>query len=175
MFNINVISSSNTLIEQACSNSRLRFKLRICIQILESHQQIISANNFYDLSIAIMQSGISSSTNTRTHVKNLLKEPTLGPNLKDALQDCKSAYNGIILAFNMALNEVRGKEYDGATYDLLIGSTDGFKRCLNDVAAGKIKDSMILSGNDVALIYAFSAYQAIDSITSKSQPRGQIN
>ncbi|GFQ01497.1 hypothetical protein PHJA_002293600 [Phtheirospermum japonicum] len=97
------------------------------------------------------------------YIKNLLSKA--GPNKKGALQDCKKSYDDIISAFNSALSEVRDdKEYLTATYGLLIGSTDTFQPCLDDVAAGKIKDGTILNGNDVALIYAFSAYQAVDSI-----------
>ncbi|GFP86924.1 hypothetical protein PHJA_000836200 [Phtheirospermum japonicum] len=172
MSNIIVTSSSNNFIEQACSNPRLGSKSKSCIQILGSQPNIVSAKNLYDMSLAIMQSGISSTTNTRAYIENLLKNllSKTGPNEKGALQDCKESYDSIILSFKSALSEVRDdKEYQTATYDLLIASTDTFKPCLDDVVAGKIKDGTILNGNDLTLIYLLSAYQAVNSIPEEGR------
>ncbi|KAL3641098.1 hypothetical protein CASFOL_016066 [Castilleja foliolosa] len=166
--NVIVTSSSNPLIERACSSPRIGSKSKLCIKILESEPNIISAKNLYNLSLAIMQSGTPISRNTITYIENLLNGSKIEPDLKQALEDCSNAHYGIISSFRMASNEVRGKEYEGAGYDLLIGSTDGFKNCSDDVKAGKIMDSTILKGNDVALIYAFSATRVVDELDDES-------
>ncbi|KAL3641100.1 hypothetical protein CASFOL_016068 [Castilleja foliolosa] len=171
--NITVTSSSNPLIEQVCSESRLGSKHKLCIQILESQPKIISAKNLHDLALAIMQSGISNATNTSTYIKNLLKgSMSTQPDLKLSLQDCKSAYDQIISSFIIGSHDCIDKEYDAVSYGLLTARTDGFKSCLDDVAVGKIKDGTILSGNNVTLIYAFSANEAVDIISRESH---QIN
>ncbi|KAL6524943.1 hypothetical protein OROMI_030536 [Orobanche minor] len=165
MPNIIVTSAKNTLIEKVCSDLRLMSKSKLCIQVLQSRPKIISATNLYDLSIVIMQSGISNATRTRAHIENILKKPNVKPDLKAPLQDCKSSYDLVILSFNSALREVKDdKEYDTATYDLLIGSTDYIQPCLDGVASGKIKDSTISNGNNVVPIYGLSAYRAIESL-----------
>ncbi|KAL3638943.1 hypothetical protein CASFOL_016850 [Castilleja foliolosa] len=162
MSNIIVTSSTNPLIEKACSNPRLGSKTKSCIKTLKSQPEIVSAKNFYDLSIAIMETGISNATNTRTYIESLLEKP----NASVALKDCKMSYDAVIASFKSALSEVRDdKEFDTATYDLLIG-TDDFQPCLDDVAAGKIKDPTIFNGNEVAITYGFAAYQAVDDIPS---------
>ncbi|GFP86925.1 hypothetical protein PHJA_000836300 [Phtheirospermum japonicum] len=167
MSNIIVTSSSDNLIEQACSNPRLDAKSQSCVQILESQPKIVSAKNLYELSIAIMKSGISSATDTRKYIEKLLDGPAVGPDSKSALQNCKTSYDDVIASFNSALDEVKDdKEFDTATYDLLIGCTDTFQPCLD--AAGKINDPTISSANDATLIYALSAYQAIDNIPTMS-------
>ncbi|KAK6118772.1 hypothetical protein DH2020_047463 [Rehmannia glutinosa] len=158
-------TSSSSLIEKACSDPRLRPNSKFCVQVLRSHPKIVSATNLFDLSIAIMETGISSATNTRAYIENLLKKSNVEPNSKGALKECKSSYDSIILSFKSALSEVKyDKEYQTATYDLLIGSTDDIQRCLDNVASGKIKDRNILSGNKVVPIFGLSAYRAVDSI-----------
>ncbi|KAK6131436.1 hypothetical protein DH2020_034821 [Rehmannia glutinosa] len=169
MSNIIIITSaratSSPLIEKACSDSRLRPNSKFCIQVLQSYPKIVSATNLFDLSIAIMETGISSATNTLAYVENMLKRSNVGSNLKDALKECKSSYDAVVVSFKSALNEVKwDKEYQTATYDLQIGSIDDIQLCLDNVASGKIKDGNILSGNKVVPIFGLSAYQVVASL-----------
>ncbi|KAK6118773.1 hypothetical protein DH2020_047464 [Rehmannia glutinosa] len=161
----NASATSSSLIEKACSDPRIHSDLKLCIRILQSYPKIVSVANLLDLSIAIMETGISNATNTLAYVENLLNKSNVGPNLKGALKECKSSYDAVIVSFKSALNEIRwDKDYRTATYDLQIGSIDDIQLCLDNVASGKIKDGNILSGNKVVPIFGLSAYQVVDSL-----------
>ncbi|KAL3638944.1 hypothetical protein CASFOL_016851 [Castilleja foliolosa] len=156
--------SSTSLIETACSNPRLVGPNTLsCIQTLKAQPDVVSAKNTFELAIAIMKAGISSAIETGKHIDKLLGGPHVGPEL----QSCKTSYDDVVKAIKSALEEVKDdKEFDTATYDLLIGCTDTFQPCLE--AAGKINDPIISNGNNAMLIYGLSAYQAIDSLADTS-------
>lgn len=160
---ISAASTSPSMIEEVCSNTQRNFDPKLCIQILRSEQQIVSATNLFDLSIGIIKSGISNATNTRTYVEKMLNKST---NSKGALRECKLSYDSVIGSLNSALSEVRDdKEYQTATYDLLIASTDYIGQCADAVASEKVEDGTILSGNKVVPIFGLAAYNAVESIT----------
>ncbi|KAL2232228.1 uncharacterized protein LOC105179312 [Sesamum indicum] len=154
---------SSSMIKQVCSNRWSNFDSKLCIHILLSKHQIASATNLFDLSIGIMELGISNATNTRTYIDKLLKKLT---DVKGAVRECKLSYDSVIGSLKSALSEVRDdKEYLTATYDLLIASTDSIERCANAVVSGKVEDETILIGNKVVPIFGLSAYNAVDSLT----------
>lgn len=157
-------ASSSALIKKACSTGRENFDVNFCIHILQSQPTIASATNLFDLSIGIINSGIAASTNLRTHVESVLKKGTTDPNLRGALQDCKSSYDAVIVSLGSALGETKEKEYETATYDLLLAGTDNIQVCENIVASRKVKDEIILSGNKIVSTYGLSAYEAVEAL-----------
>ncbi|KAK4437580.1 hypothetical protein Salat_0092000 [Sesamum alatum] len=157
-----IASTPSSLIKEVCSNTGRNIDSKLCIQILQSEQQIATATNFFDLSIGIMESGISNATNTLRYVEKILSGSA---DVKGVLEECKLSYDSVIGSFNSALSEVRDiKEYETATYDLLIASSDNIERCTGAVASGKVEDGTILSGNKVVPIFGLSAYNAVESL-----------
>ncbi|KAL0360399.1 UNVERIFIED_CONTAM: hypothetical protein Sradi_3724400 [Sesamum radiatum] len=109
-----------------------------------------------------MNAGISNATNTRRHIETLLRKSR---DVKGPVHECKLSYDSVLGSLNSALSEVRDiKEYDAATYDLKIASTDNIQRCVDDVASGKVKDETILSGNKVVPIFGMSAFNAVNKL-----------
>ncbi|KAH6782498.1 hypothetical protein C2S52_000638 [Perilla frutescens var. hirtella] len=88
----------------------------------------------------------------------------MDPNLKVALQDCKSSHDSVIRSLHSALIKITDKDYETSTYDLLIAGTDNIEVCQNAVTSKGVKDEIILSGNKVIPIFAFSGYQAVEAI-----------
>ncbi|GER26159.1 plant invertase/pectin methylesterase inhibitor [Striga asiatica] len=166
MSNLMVNTYAESLIETVCSNDRLYpERTKACIKVLRSHPKIASAKNLYDLSIAIMKTGLSSFTSAQAYIKSQLKRSNVGRDLKDALKACNNSYYSGYISFNSALSEVTyDKEYETATYDLLIGCTDDIQSCEENVASGKIKDSTVSRTNDLASIYGLSAYEAVNEL-----------
>ncbi|CAA0812491.1 Unknown protein [Striga hermonthica] len=166
MSNLMVDTSAESLIETACSNDRLYpERTKACIKVLRSHPEIASAKNLYDLSIAIMKTGLSSFTSAQAYIKRQLKRANVGLDVKGALIACNNSYYSGYISFNSALSEVRDdKEYETATYDLLVGCTDDIQSCEDNVALGKIEDPIISRTNDLASIYGLSAYEAVNEL-----------
>ncbi|KAL0363972.1 UNVERIFIED_CONTAM: hypothetical protein Sangu_0494800 [Sesamum angustifolium] len=103
-------SSSSLMIKEVCSCSNL------CIQILEFEHCIVSVTNLFNLSIEIMNTGISNATNTRRYIEKLLRKCR---DVKGAVHECKLSYDSVLGSLNSALSEVREiKECETATYDL---------------------------------------------------------
>lgn len=157
-------TSSNALLNQACNTTRKGINPKTCLEVLEPLPKVASAKNLFDLSIAIVESGISRSTDTRTHIEGLLKKAGMNANLKGAMQSCKSAYDGVIGSLKSALSEIKIKEYETATYDLLIASIDDVQVCENAVASKGIKDEIIIKGNKIVPIFGLSAYNVVDQL-----------
>ncbi|KAH6821049.1 hypothetical protein C2S53_006477 [Perilla frutescens var. hirtella] len=155
---------SSTLIKKACSSTRGGLDLKSCTQLLESQSLVVSVTNLFDLSVGIIKSGISRSTNTLKYVESLLEKSGMDPNLKVALQECKSSYDSVIGSLHSALTEITDKDYETSTYDLLIAGTDNIEVCQNAMTSKGIKDEIILSGNKAIPIFAFSGYQIVESI-----------
>lgn len=164
LFSTSNANSSSTLIERVCSSTRNDFNLKSCVKVLQSEPRVASTTNLFDLSVGIIKSGISRATRTSRHVNSTLNKSSTNPNLKGALQDCKLAYDWIIGSFKSALGEVKEKEYQTATYDLLIGGTDNVIYCEKAVASEGIKDEIILRGNKLAKIFGLSAFEAVCSL-----------
>lgn len=154
-------ASSSTLINKICASTRKDFSVKLCDQVLQSEPRVASATNLYDLSVGIIRSGISRSKRTRRHIKSLLKKNSTDPNMKGALQECKSSYDWVIGSLNSALAEVNQKVYDTATYDLLLSGTDCIRNCEEVVASKVIKDKIIVRGNKLVQVFGLSAYEAV--------------
>lgn len=98
-------------------------------------------------------------------MRSLLRNnSTTDLNLKGALKECKSSYDWSIGSFKSALSEVRIKEYETASYDLLLAATDCIHNCEEAVASKRIKDGIIASGNKFARIFGLTAFEAVDRI-----------
>ncbi|KAG8378087.1 hypothetical protein BUALT_Bualt08G0101600 [Buddleja alternifolia] len=170
----NIVTSTkittSPLIGEACSNKGRNIDSKLCIKVLQSQRQVVSAKKLFDLSIRIMKSGLSNATNTLKYLEKRLNKPKIDPNLKGALQKCKSSYDLVTSSFKSALSEVRDyKNYDLPSYELLIASTDNIKPCVEIVASKKIKDGIILIGNKVVPIFGLSACNVVDRLYLNSR------
>lgn len=157
-------ASSSVLIEQACSTAKNDFGLKLCIQVLQSQPKVASAKTLFALSIQIIESGISRSTDTLSYMESLLKRSSTDPNLQVAVQDCKSAYDAVIVSLKSALGEVEIKEYQTATYDLLVASTDNIQVCERAMTSKQVKDEIISSGNKIVPIFGLSALGVVEKL-----------
>ncbi|KAG8372815.1 hypothetical protein BUALT_Bualt12G0106300 [Buddleja alternifolia] len=117
-----------------------------------------------------MESGIPNATNARRYVQRRLNKPKIDSKLNGVLKECKLSYDSVIASFRSALSDVRDdKEYQTATYDLLLASTNYIKPCIDVVASKKIKDGTILIGNRIVPIFKLSAYEVVDRLDSSKQ------
>ncbi|KAL8511720.1 hypothetical protein ACS0TY_018230 [Phlomoides rotata] len=167
-----VISHTPNWLKETCNQDNVKYVVDpdLCLKILKSHKKIVSSTNQIDLLIAVIESGISNGTKTRTHVKNMLKRKKLDPNLKGALQECKSSYDSAIWSLNSALLEVKDGDYLTPSYDLLIASTDNIDRCANAAALEEIKDATILIGNKVLPMFGFIGFNVVNDLFDNQPP-----
>ncbi|KAH6821059.1 hypothetical protein C2S53_006487 [Perilla frutescens var. hirtella] len=145
------------LFHKACSNSYIRLDTELCLRILESIPKVVSAKDLQSLAIAIIEAGISNSTNTRTHI-----EATLNGK---ALDDCKYAHDGVIDQFSAALQDVKIHLYDYPSLALLEGSSDHVKLCDASLAKQKVgEDDVISRGNKAVPIFGLSACGIVEEL-----------
>ncbi|KAL8511736.1 hypothetical protein ACS0TY_018244 [Phlomoides rotata] len=142
----------------------------LCLKILKSQEKIVSSTNQIDLAVAVIESGISNGTNTRTYIENVLKKRNLDPNLKGVLQECNSSYVSAIGSLQSAQGEAEAGEYQTSSYDLLIASSDNIDQCRNAVASKKIKDATILLGNKVLTLFGSIGYNVVYDLYIRSPP-----
>lgn len=172
-----ISSSSNSLIPHVCSNTGQNFDPKLCHQILQSDPTIASSANLLDLSINIIELGISNATTTLAHLDKMTKKVFKESNMSAALFQCKSSYDSALVSLKSALSEIKYyKQYDTATYDLLIASTDNISPCQSATIVHNINDVIILTSNKVVPIFGLSAYKAVDSLVagSASGPAPQL-
>ncbi|EPS73413.1 hypothetical protein M569_01358 [Genlisea aurea] len=152
-------AASSDLIKKACTIDRGTVDLDICIATLGSYDQISTATTMQTIAVHIAQVGISNSTATRSYIEESLAKPQAA-STKATLEDCKEAYDTVIPSFNSALGEIKkDKEYQTATYDLLLAATDYVGECEKSVVNNKMVDQVIQSGNKAVEVFALSAYQ----------------
>ncbi|CAI9778009.1 unnamed protein product [Fraxinus pennsylvanica] len=134
----------------------------LCIKVLKSNPKVASSPNLPTLAINIIKFGISNITNTHTHIKNSQERKNVGsahrPALKASLKACDESYELILISFQSALGEVKDdKEYETATYDLLLARTDDLDGCKKALASKKVEDSSISSGNKFVNLFSTAA------------------
>lgn len=156
---------SSALLKQACNTASRGIDPKTCLEVLKPLPKVASAKNLLDLSIAIVETGILRSTDTLTHIESLLKKTGTSDNLKGAMKSCKEAYDGVVGSFKSARSEIEIKEYDTATYDVLIASTDDVQVCEKALASKGVKDEIISKGNKIVPIFGFSAFNVIDELS----------
>lgn len=158
--NVIATTSSSSLLQETCNKAS---HVDFCLQLLQSYQKITSSTNLFDLSIAIMESGISNATNTHAYIKSKLKETNLTPDFMGALRVCDSSYSRAIDSMSSALGEVsKTKEYQTSNYDLSMSCNDAMEPCLKALAFKEIKDDIILSGNKAVEMFASSFDDVVD-------------
>ncbi|KAL8529042.1 hypothetical protein ACS0TY_006489 [Phlomoides rotata] len=172
-----VIAHTPNLLKENCNNEFVQRVVdpSVCLKILESYKEIVSSKNKIDFLIAIIESGISNGTQTRSYMENKLKNSLLDPKLKVALQVCKSSYDLAILNFQSALVGVKARDYDIPSYNLLVASTDDINQCRNVVASNKIKDATLLIGNKVLPMFGFIGFNVANDlhVPFVPPPKGQ--
>ncbi|KAL1533463.1 hypothetical protein AAHA92_33343 [Salvia divinorum] len=159
------IAATPPLIQRACSNSSINIDTKLCLRILPFIPRISSAKDLLNLSIAIMESGVSYSTNTLAHVEHVLKRTRAKTGARaDAFGQCKVAYGQVVERFTSALEEVRRREYVAPTYELLTASTDCIKNCGSALALAKVEDKIIWRSGKIMPIFGLSAFSVIDEL-----------
>ncbi|KAL8510858.1 hypothetical protein ACS0TY_017607 [Phlomoides rotata] len=165
-----VIAATPKWLNETCYKNNIKSIIDpdLCFKILESQKKIVLSRNEIELSVTVIESGISNGTNTQTYIESVLKKRILDPKLKGVFQECKSSYDSALVSLRSALLEVKVREYQTATYDLLIASTDNIDRCINVVASKKIKDATILIGNKILPMFGFIGYNVVEDLYIRS-------
>ncbi|KAH6759097.1 hypothetical protein C2S51_019332 [Perilla frutescens var. frutescens] len=145
------------LIQKACSNSSRTIDTELCLRVLESIPKVATTKDLQSLAIAIIESGISNSTDTRTHIEAALKG-------SGAANECKYAYDQVVERLGEALHEVKIHEYLYPSYELLTASTDYVKLCDAALAKEKVEDEVISIGNKVVPIFGISACLIVEEL-----------
>ncbi|KAH6821057.1 hypothetical protein C2S53_006485 [Perilla frutescens var. hirtella] len=158
--------SSPPLFHKACSDACLTLDTELCLIILESIPKVVSAKDLDSLAIAIIEAGISNSTNTRAHI-----EATLNGK---ALEDCKYAHDGIIDHFSWALVGVKNHVYELPSLALIQGGWDYVPICNKALAKQKVEEDEVISrGNKAVPIFGLSAcgiVQELDDLHKVAPP-----
>ncbi|CAA2934721.1 uncharacterized protein LOC111409376 [Olea europaea var. sylvestris] len=130
----------------------------LCIKVLKSNPKVAFSPNLPTLAINIIKFGISNITNTHTYIQKTLKRKNVGSALRTALKACDESYEFILKSFQSALREIEDdKEYETATYDLLLARTDNLDGCEKALASKKVVDSSISSGNKFVFLFSTAA------------------
>lgn len=156
------------LVRKACSNASAYIDTDLCLEVLGSVPSVASARDLVGLSVSIIEAGISNSTSTQRHVAD--RVGAAGRAAKEAFEECKVAYDQIVVRFRSALNEVKAKEYLMPTYDLLTASTDCVSSCRMAMERADVADEVVESGNKFVPIFGISAYSIVSEL-DKLNPR----
>ncbi|EPS64397.1 hypothetical protein M569_10387 [Genlisea aurea] len=152
-------SSSSSLIKKACTVGRGSVDLNLCVRTLESYREILPAKSLPDLAKRILTVGLSNSTATRSYIERAMTKNPPKP-LMHVLKECKAAYDTLMPTYRIAISEItEDKDYETATYDLLIMASDYVGQCEKAVASNKVGDPVILSGNKAVELFGLSTYQ----------------
>ncbi|KAH6821050.1 hypothetical protein C2S53_006478 [Perilla frutescens var. hirtella] len=161
-------TSANPMLQLACSDS-LIINSHVCLGVLESIPKVASAKDLASLAIAIIESGISNSTDTRTHIEAAFNGSDAAAGVKSAFNDCKLAYDQVVDRFGDALTEVKIHEYAYPSYDLLTASTDYVKLCDAALASHNLHDEVISRGNNAVPIFGLSACSIVAQLENQSR------
>ncbi|KAL8518086.1 hypothetical protein ACS0TY_009391 [Phlomoides rotata] len=163
----NIITADTPNFIEICNDDNVKLDIDpdLCFKILKSQEKIVPSTNQIDFAIAVIESGISNGTDTRTYIENvLIKKRNLDPDLKFVLQECNSSYVSAIGSLRGGRGEVKVGDYQSASYDLLIASSNNIYRCKNAVALKNIKDATILLGNKVLRFFGITGYNVANDL-----------
>lgn len=159
------------LVRRACSNASVNIDTELCMKVLGSVPSVASARDLVGLSVSIIEAGISNSTNTRSHVEHVLNRTGGGKQgAKEAFEECKVAYDQIVVRFGSALREVKVKEYLAPTYDLLTASTDCVSSCRRAMERADVADEIVSRGNRIVPVFGISAFSVVGELDQLTPP-----
>ncbi|KAL6525125.1 hypothetical protein OROMI_030718 [Orobanche minor] len=161
----NTVANHPSLIQRACSNDSTDVDTELCLRVLPFVPSVASAKDLSSLLIAIIKAGISNSTNTRAHIEKVLNNQTNAePRGKEAFRECKLSYDQVVELFTGALEVVGIRDYEAASYSLLIASTDKIKSCQGALTSQKVEDRIIFRANKIVLVFGLSAFTVIEMV-----------
>ncbi|KAL2467938.1 uncharacterized protein Fot_51463 [Forsythia ovata] len=123
------------------------------------------------LATSIIESGISNATNTRAFIQKSIGDRSRDAPYNGSLEHCNDVYNSIIGSFQSALVEVKDyKEYNAATYDLLLLSTDYVNSCQNALDSQEMQNSTISAENKFVKTFGQAALKVVSRLDQNSAP-----
>ncbi|KAL2503721.1 Uncharacterized protein Adt_19342 [Abeliophyllum distichum] len=171
-FHFSLISNANDeLLTEACINGMEVWDYKLCLQVLQNDFRISSASDVFTLATSIIESGIFNATNTRAFIQKSIENELRDAAYYGSLEDCNDVYNSIIGSFQSALVEVKDhKEYNAATYDLLLLSTDYVNSCQNALDSQEMQNSTISAENKFVKIFGLAALKIVSRLDQNSAP-----
>ncbi|KAJ7961849.1 Pectinesterase inhibitor [Quillaja saponaria] len=127
---------NRNLIKQTCKNCSQNdpnISYKFCITSLQAAPNISRADNLRELGMISIKLIRHNVTDTRLHIKELLKNKKLDPYIRACLNDCFELYSDSIPALRQAIKDYKAKHYEDANIEVssvLDASTtceDGFK------------------------------------------------
>ncbi|KAL7128254.1 hypothetical protein ABFS83_14G303700 [Erythranthe nasuta] len=143
-----------------CLSRRLDVKSTFCLQVLRSSPASTKANNNQALLNIAAEMSIKYGEKTLAFLKKMSADKTTKPDLKPAIEDCMSAYEGYLTQYKMLMEEV-GSDGQVASYDSELAKIE-INSCVK--ALSKNKNGDIVARNKVALDYARLTQNIADSL-----------
>ncbi|EYU36831.1 hypothetical protein MIMGU_mgv1a027147mg [Erythranthe guttata] len=143
-----------------CLSRRLDVKSTFCLQVLRSSPASTKANDNQALLNIAAEMSIKYGEKTLTFLKKMSADKTTKPDLKPAIEDCVSAYEGYLTQYKMLMEEV-GSDGQVASYDSELAKIE-INSCVR--ALSKNKNADIVARNKVALDYARLTQNIADSL-----------
>ncbi|KAL3634912.1 hypothetical protein CASFOL_021966 [Castilleja foliolosa] len=156
----NATSSTYQFANHFCLSRRLDVKTTFCLQVLRSSPTSTKANDNLALLTIAANSAIEFSNKNIVSLKKLSDKKATKSDLKTAVKDCVSAYEGYLKQFKTLVNEAK-VEARLASYDSELAKLE-INRCVK--ALGKTKNDEIEEGNKDAWDYASLAQNIADAI-----------
>ncbi|KAL6504474.1 hypothetical protein OROGR_026397 [Orobanche gracilis] len=147
-----------------CRSRRLDVKTTFCLQVLRSSPASTKAKDNQALLSIAADAAIQFSNKRIASMKKMItskEAKKMKPELKEAVEECVSAYEGYLKQFKTLVEEA-GVEAQLASYDSELAKLE-INRCVK--ALSKIKNAEeIVAENKVALDYARLSQNIADSI-----------
>ncbi|KAL7086087.1 hypothetical protein ACP275_14G317900 [Erythranthe tilingii] len=143
-----------------CLSRRLDVKSTFCLQVLRSSPASTKANDNQALLNIAAEMSIKYGEKTLAFLKKMSADKTTKPDLKPAIEDCVSAYEGYLTQYKMLMEEV-GSDGQVASYDSELAKIE-INGCVK--ALSKNKNADIVARNKVALDYARLTQNIADSL-----------
>ncbi|XVE74166.1 hypothetical protein DITRI_Ditri11bG0177200 [Diplodiscus trichospermus] len=127
---------ANNLIRQTCKKCAQRdpnVSYNFCVTSLEATPKSHCVDDLRELGIISIKLLRRNITNSRSYIKEILKNKKLDPFIRSRLHDCFDLYSDAIPATKQAVDDFKSKHYDDANIDVssvMDASTtceDGFK------------------------------------------------
>ncbi|KAK7277219.1 hypothetical protein RIF29_18370 [Crotalaria pallida] len=109
-----VSGSSNHLIQQTCKNcseTDPNINYKFCITSFKSDPRSHCVKNLTELGLLSIKLIRCNVSDTRIHIKKLLKKDKLDPFIKECLDDCLEVYSDAITSLREAIKDYKAKRY----------------------------------------------------------------
>lgn len=136
-----------------------------CTHYLGDEPHVVAATNLFELSSALISSGISSIRRVETRIQTLIKENGKDTNQKLAIGKSKYDYSDVIESFKDAGKQLEARNLAKTSNHLEL---DMNKRCINLCKEGVIDYEVICGrGNKMVKIFRMSAHHVVNVLAAK--------